>query len=97
VRSSANVAQTSPSFIIAVVLHWKYRSTEGGQRARKTTDQHNRQQDTRQSGRRQTGPNQRPGHKTPTRRSDLDEIGCRQNGKTCPLVPVMVPRPEEVT
>jgi hypothetical protein len=28
--------------------------------------------------------------------SDLDEIGCTINGKACPVVPVMLPRPETV-
>jgi hypothetical protein len=27
---------------------------------------------------------------------DLDGVGCKINGKTCPLVLVMVPRPEKV-
>jgi hypothetical protein len=26
--------------------------------------------------------------------SDLDGVGCNQNGKTCPVAPAMVPRPE---
>jgi hypothetical protein len=26
--------------------------------------------------------------------SDLDEVGCKNTGKTCPVVPVVVPRPE---
>jgi hypothetical protein len=25
--------------------------------------------------------------------SDLDGVGCNQNGKTCPVAPVMAPRP----
>jgi hypothetical protein len=28
--------------------------------------------------------------------SDLDGVGCNQNGKTCPVAPVMAPRPETV-
>jgi hypothetical protein len=28
--------------------------------------------------------------------SDLDGVGCNQNGKTCPVAPVMAPRPESV-